>query len=168
MTYPLSVQWTGGLVAPAYGTYKFKLLAPAGATLEIDGRHDGDGHRGQRGERGTRVVLAKGVHQVRLVGTLPNAQGAVELRWGTDNGTLVPMSRACLWNGPAGALLGTGYATVSRPERFYRRPRSPAACRGSCVATACWAGAGSTPAWAARRPSNRDWRGTLHAPQTGA
>ena len=34
------------------------------------------------------VVLAQGVHQLRLAGTLANQDGQVALRWGTGNGEL--------------------------------------------------------------------------------
>jgi 4-amino-4-deoxy-L-arabinose transferase-like glycosyltransferase/sugar lactone lactonase YvrE len=118
MTYPLAVQWTGGLVAPAYGAYTFQLNAPLGATLEIDGRTLLTSPGGTGPPVAGRIVLAKGVHQVRLAGTLVDPRGAVELRWTTDNGVAVPIDRAFIWNDPPGALLGTGYATASGPDWF--------------------------------------------------
>ncbi len=169
MTYPLAVQWTGGLVAPAYGAYNFELKAPLGATLEIDGRPLLTDTVGTTAPVPGRIVLAQGVHQVRLAGTLADPQGAVELRWSTDTGTLVPIDRAFLWNGPAGALLGTGYAAVSGPEWFTTATLPPAAGPPPIVRRDGFLGwrlaNGSLGGGSAQAAI---WRGTLHAPQTGS
>jgi hypothetical protein len=117
MTYPLAAQWTGGLVVPVYGTYQLNLLAPAGATLTIDGRTVLTATTGSPGAADAAVVLAKGVHQVRLAGTLADPAGQVELRWGTGNGALVPMSGTYLWAGPPGVLFGEAYAAA--PADFF-------------------------------------------------
>jgi DNA-binding beta-propeller fold protein YncE len=118
MTYPLAAQWTGGLVVPVYGTYQLNLLAPAGATLTIDGRTVLTATAGSLGAADASVVLAKGVHQVRLAGTLADPAGQVELRWGTGNGALVPVGSAYLWAGPPGVLVGEAYAAA--PPDFFR------------------------------------------------
>ena len=40
------------------------------------------------------MVLAQGVHEVRLAGTLATPGGQIELHWGTGNGELVPVAKA--------------------------------------------------------------------------
>src|SRR5207237_696637 len=37
LAYPAGATWDGGLIAPAYRAYRFRLTAPAGARLTIDG-----------------------------------------------------------------------------------------------------------------------------------
>jgi DNA-binding beta-propeller fold protein YncE len=93
------------------------VLAPAGGTLEIDGQPLLSVPAGSNVATEARVVLAKGVHQVRLAGTLADAQGQVELRWGAVDSVLVPVPRQFLWNGPPGAWLGESYGTTT-PEMF--------------------------------------------------
>src|SRR5205823_4645652 len=86
--YPVEAEWTGKLSAPAYGIYQLSLRAPAGTTLQIDGRTllrrclgSGVGCSSSSpvpdtqpptpaGEATAAVVLARGIHDVRLAGTL--------------------------------------------------------------------------------------------------
>ncbi len=122
MTYPLAVQWTGGLVAPVYGTYELNLAAPAGAALTVDGRAVLTAAMGSTVAVDAPVVLARGVHQVRLAGTLADPNGAVELRWGTGNGLLVPVSPTYLWAGPPGALVADSYEKAPSDAFFTASP----------------------------------------------
>jgi 4-amino-4-deoxy-L-arabinose transferase-like glycosyltransferase len=117
LTYPTGAEWRAGLIVPVYGTYQLHLVAPAGATLEIDGRTMLTTTAGSPTGTDTPVVLAKGVHQVRLAGTLTDPNSAVELRWGTGSGALVPISPTYLWAGPPGVLLGAAYAGA--PPDFF-------------------------------------------------
>lgn len=120
MTYPLQAEWTGGLVVPAYGKYQLRLSAPAGAAFEIDGRAIVSATGSLPAD--TQVALARGVHPVRLVGTLASPRGQVELRWGTDQGLLVPVSRLLLWNGPLGTLYGQLFSNMDKPDLMTANP----------------------------------------------
>ena len=86
----------------------------------MDGRAVLTATLGSTGAANTEVVLAKGVHQVRLAGTLATQAGRIELRWGTGTGTLVPISPTYLWNGPPGVLIGNSYAAA--PADFFTAP----------------------------------------------
>ncbi|MGI8589271.1 MAG: glycosyltransferase family 39 protein [Chloroflexia bacterium] len=110
LAYPARAEWIAGVVVPAYGTYRLALTAPGGGTLEIDGRPVLTAEVQSAVAVEAPVVLAKGVHQVRLAGTLLNGGVGVELRWGTNQGILVPVGQRFLWNGPQGSLLGQSYS----------------------------------------------------------
>lgn len=112
LTYPTTAEWTGGLIAPAYGTYRMSLTASPGASLDIDGRPIITGTTASGLGTETKVVLAKGLHTARLRGTLASAQSKVELRWGTDNSDMIPVDRRFLWGGPQGTLLSDVYANA--------------------------------------------------------
>ncbi|HUS15074.1 MAG TPA: glycosyltransferase family 39 protein [Chloroflexia bacterium] len=118
MRYPLGAQWAGGLVVPDYGTYRLAMTAPGGASLEIDGRRLMTATVGSNTPTETHLVLAKGVHTVRLAGTLSGPETPLELRWGTDAGMLVPIAPSFLWNGPLGAFQGQAYPAVEDITRF--------------------------------------------------
>jgi hypothetical protein len=169
MAYPLTVEWSGGLLVPAYGGYRFNVLAPAGARFEIDGRRVLTATAGSEQPAEVRVVLAKGVHQVRLASTLESRDGQVELRWSTDEGVPVPVARRFLWSGPPGALSG----------RYYLRSNIAG------LITDAHPDFGGTAPYMERRdgmlswhdinadlPENRTleavWTGTLAAPREGA
>ena len=72
-------------MSPAYGTYRMQLDAPAGATLDIDGNRVLTTTAGLPSQD-ERVVMAAGVHTLRLQAPLDSAAASVELLWGTDNG----------------------------------------------------------------------------------
>ncbi|MDQ3931177.1 MAG: glycosyltransferase family 39 protein, partial [Chloroflexota bacterium] len=120
ITYPTAVEWESGLVAPVYGTYHVTLNAPAGAQLTIDGRTLLTGDAGGQAPSEADLVLAKGVHAVRLAGTLASRDGRVELRWGVGN-QIMPVARRLLWGGPRGVLLGESYAAVNESS-WYTAP----------------------------------------------
>jgi 4-amino-4-deoxy-L-arabinose transferase-like glycosyltransferase/sugar lactone lactonase YvrE len=122
ITYPTTAEWTGGLVAPVYGTYYFSLDAPAGATLSIDGRVVLTTTVVASSAQ-TRLVLAKGVHTVRLGGTLDGVDNRIELRWGADPAELAPVARHYLWGGHRGALLGESHANVGVDPRWLTQPQ---------------------------------------------
>lgn len=114
VSYPLSAEWRGGLVAPEYGLYLLSLTAPSGAQLEIDGKTFATARDATTAI--AEVVLARGVHEVRLTGTLASREDKIELLWqGEGEGRApTPIERRYLWNGPRGALVGSFYA-INRP-----------------------------------------------------
>jgi len=93
-----------------------QIDAPSDAFLEIDGNRVLTTTAGTPPTEG-RVVMTRGLHTVRLHGTLENESGQVDLRWGTDNGPLVPVGREFMWGGPQGALEGVVYA-VGGPQSW--------------------------------------------------
>ncbi|MFL5732311.1 MAG: glycosyltransferase family 39 protein [Chloroflexia bacterium] len=115
MTYPLNVEWSGGLVVPDYGGYRFNVTTPSGATLDIDGRRVLTDTAGSGQPAEVSLVLARGVHQVRLAGRLESQDGQVELRWSTDEGVPEPVARRFLWGGPPGVLSGRYYLKSDIP-----------------------------------------------------
>jgi len=101
VTYPVSATWQGGLVAPTYKAYTFYLEGAPDAHLEIDG-HDfppdpGAGTGGSQALRQVDVVLAKGMHQIRLSGTLDGPQRGLTLKW-SDSKSMSPIKSAYLYN----------------------------------------------------------------------
>lgn len=108
IAYPAQAEWNGGIIAPAYGHYVFSLLAPGGGTLEIDGRQLLTAQANAGAAVQIDVALARGVHTLKLSGTLPGADSALELKWGTG-GDLFPIGKRFLWSGARGTLLGTSY-----------------------------------------------------------
>ena len=105
MAFPVQAEWKSGLVAPQYGVYTFSLAPDASdATLELDGR----AILQKGGTAGPKIdmVLAKGIHDIRVTGTLANANSKVEVTWSAANGTLNPIAAKYLYNGPTGGLSG--------------------------------------------------------------
>lgn len=86
LSYPLRASWQGGLIAPAYGQYTFAVKG--GGQLEIDDQTvvGGSADSGK-------VVLAKGMHQARLAGTLDGADKQLGVVWsgpGVSLGAIEP------------------------------------------------------------------------------
>ena len=113
IAYPAAVRWTGGLVVPAYGTYRLALEAPSGASLVMDGRTILTTRADASGAIEVRVVLARGVHAVTLAGILATRDAPIALRWGSDREPLGPVARRFLWGGPLGAFVGESYEAAT-------------------------------------------------------
>ncbi|MDQ2806156.1 MAG: glycosyltransferase family 39 protein, partial [Chloroflexota bacterium] len=164
-SYPLTAEWSGGLVAPAYGNYRLELTAPAGATLELDGRDLLTVPAGSTTALESHIALAKGVHQVRLAGTLAAPDGTVALRWGTDSSSLTSVARPFLWNGPAGGWLGTAYP-LGNPG-FLTTPTPPDFSAAGVVrrdSVLAWRGVNS----GLLGQGDARWTALLQAPQSGS
>ena len=150
---------------PAYGTYRLELTAPAGATLELDGRSLVTVPTGSPALE-SHIALAKGVHQVRLTGTLAAPDGTVALRWGTDSSPLAPVGRPFLWAGPLGGWLGAVYP-LGNPA-FLTAPSPPdptAATRVRRDSVLAWRGVNSGLGAGA---ADARWTALLQAPQSGS
>jgi DNA-binding beta-propeller fold protein YncE/4-amino-4-deoxy-L-arabinose transferase-like glycosyltransferase len=104
LAYPATATWQGGLVAPAYGTYTFSVQGADDAVLSIDGREVLN--VAASGKLDANVVLAKGVHDVRLTGTLRDASTRVDLLWSSGGGPAGAIEPQFLYNGPTGGLSG--------------------------------------------------------------
>ncbi|HEX8229359.1 MAG TPA: glycosyltransferase family 39 protein [Chloroflexia bacterium] len=104
VSYPLKATWEGGLVAPQYGIYSFVINGDvADGKLELDGRTvlgDAEFKPGEAVE----MVLAKGVHEVRLSGTLVDANSKLRLQWAGGGGAPQAVQPRFLYKGPTGGL----------------------------------------------------------------
>jgi 4-amino-4-deoxy-L-arabinose transferase-like glycosyltransferase len=110
VTYPAQATWQGGLVAPAYGLYRFVLLGGTDIRFEVDGRVVLDTPSSflqqMPATREVTMVLAKGVHDVRLKGTLGDPNDTLALQWEHAGSPLAPVDRNYLYAGPTGGLAG--------------------------------------------------------------
>jgi DNA-binding beta-propeller fold protein YncE len=124
--FPSQVTWQAGLVAPSYGVYAFELKGGTSPRLEIDGRPVVEGGGGV-----ATVVLARGMHDVRLTDTVGGA-GKLDLLWAGAGGPTTPIAPGYIYNGTTGGLSGE-FAPMStlddlkapdplgRTARFLRR-----------------------------------------------
>ncbi len=119
LTYPARASWTGGLVAPGYGSYIFALRGPADAKLEVDGQVVLYGSAalvpGSTDERRAELVLAKGIHDVRLSGTLADTGTRLAAQWASAGDAPGPIAANYLYNGPTGGLSGEVLPPVNGP-----------------------------------------------------
>ncbi|MEO8286317.1 MAG: glycosyltransferase family 39 protein [Chloroflexota bacterium] len=108
IAYPAQAEWHGGLVAPTYGAYTLALDesgGPSGAKLELDGKVVLEAKPGTPHPKAD-MVLAKGMHEVRLTGTLRDANTKFAVTWaglGNTPGNIEPLY---FFNGPTGGLSG--------------------------------------------------------------
>lgn len=132
VAYPAIGTWQGGLVAPTYGAYTLALDGVASnVTLVLDGRTllsvpSLDPTTPSEG-RQVEMVLAKGLHDVRLSGTLRDASSQLQLLW-ASGGPLSPIESTFLYNGPTGGLLGeiapaTGQDVLGATDPLGTTPR---------------------------------------------
>ncbi len=168
LAYPLDAAWQGGLAVPAYGTYILSLLAPGGATLVIDGRPVLAAPAGSGSVVEARVVLAEGLHTVRLAGTLPSPQSPIALRWRADAGVPVPIGRPYLWNGPLGTLHGQTFGGPG-PAGWLTDPVLPPAAGAPAaeMRNGVLAWRGVDDALHSGAPAHGVWTGTLAIPTAG-
>lgn len=96
------LNWYAGVIAPNYGTYTFALNGSGGAKLEIDGRVVIAASSNSE-QRQVEVVLAKGLHDVSLVGALGDMSN-LELLWSSGGAPPAPIEAQYLYNGPVGGL----------------------------------------------------------------
>jgi hypothetical protein len=78
--YPFEATWTGGLLAPEYGTYTLHVDAPGRVLLELDGRRVLAGE----GSASRTIVMAQGVHSLYLDAQI-TGPGPVRLTWQTPH-----------------------------------------------------------------------------------
>jgi 4-amino-4-deoxy-L-arabinose transferase-like glycosyltransferase/DNA-binding beta-propeller fold protein YncE len=167
ITYPTTAIWLGGLISPAYGTYRMELQAPTGGTLELDGKQVLTATANMPPQE-ARIVLSRGVHTLRLQARLDSAAALVQLLWGTDNGAMVPVGQEFLWGGPQGALGGQVY---NQPNgQNWLLPDQLPQVAGRAVqlrndGTFSWANINAS--LQAGLGAFVDWRGTLIAPTDG-
>ncbi|HKC23872.1 MAG TPA: NHL repeat-containing protein, partial [Thermoanaerobaculia bacterium] len=101
LAYPARVRWSGGLLAPAYGRYRFEAKGGAGASLLIDGVpiFPGGGTKGD-------VLLARGLHTAVLEAPLPDASRSVRLLWAGAGRMTNPIPPRFLFREGSGGFLG--------------------------------------------------------------
>lgn len=125
LTFPATAEWRGGLVAPSYGDYTFSLEADApNAVLELDGNPI---LRSTNGNAPVTVemVLARGMHDVRLSGALRDANGKLQVSWSAGGSGAAPaaVDPLYLFNGPTNGLSGeVGPLALSAPDVVLKQP----------------------------------------------
>ncbi|HKF41984.1 MAG TPA: glycosyltransferase family 39 protein [Thermoanaerobaculia bacterium] len=97
LSYPARASWSGSLVAPSYWGYRFRLSAAQGASLTVDGF---------RTANTLNVLLARGLHDVRLTGTLSGLDDPPSVTWAYQATGDQPIARQFLFRGGLGGLLG--------------------------------------------------------------
>ena len=170
LTYPARAEWKGGLVAPSYGIYTFEVRGTGDARLEIDGRVFFDeASPGGAQSRSVQVVLARGIHDVRLSGTLRDARSRIEALWSPGGSSPAPVRPQLLYAGPTGGL-SAEVASMFNPDLL----RSDDPFGGQSIAQRR-----SDPFVGYREASSMlntlgapaatiRWRGTLNAPVDGS
>jgi len=104
LVYPVRARWKGSVVVPAFGRYRIRLESSGPASLTIDEAPVLASRGGT--PRETDVVLAEGVHDTFLAGTLPRSDSKVLVQWSTGNSEPAPVPKRFLWSGPGRSLLG--------------------------------------------------------------
>jgi sugar lactone lactonase YvrE/4-amino-4-deoxy-L-arabinose transferase-like glycosyltransferase len=117
ISFPVTVVWESGLVAPTYGVYNFEVV---GGRLELDNEVVAEA---SAQPAIVQRVLAKGVHQVRFTSTLAAISDRAEVLWGGAGATPGPIDARYLYNGSTGALVGeigplTVMDSISAPDPF--------------------------------------------------
>lgn len=99
LRYPVTATWRGDLFAPLYGVFWLRVAGGAGARLTIDGVAVGGPGR---------LMMARGLHAVRLTARLGSASSRPYLAWARGKSRLEPVPRQFLWDGHVGpAWAGT-------------------------------------------------------------
>ncbi|MDQ5858089.1 MAG: PA14 domain-containing protein, partial [Acidobacteriota bacterium] len=98
LMYPVEARWAGSMIAPEYGLYRFHLESPGDTDLSIDGTSVSTAE--------SPVVLGRGVHEVRLRGTLADDRARIVVRWGAVGTGLETIPRRFLWTGPGRGFSG--------------------------------------------------------------
>lgn len=156
LTYPVRVTWSGALVAPSYNRYRFRLSAAAGTTMAIDNVQV----ISPTSSRGS-VVMAQGVHSVRLTSTLATRRSPVSLSWAVGTGGLQAVPRRYLWDGQVGEALQGDITLHASPLAQHITGITERRIDG-------FLGFRSTPlAFSWFGPMNGRWSGTLHVRRAG-
>ncbi|MDQ5858088.1 MAG: glycosyltransferase family 39 protein [Acidobacteriota bacterium] len=123
LRYPALATWEGRIVAPTYGRYTF-LLAGSGAGLSIDGSEAlGSKSSLAASPRRAELILAKGLHDVRLTAPLQNGDARIPVTFAFESEKPQPIEPRFLSRGRAGGLSGEVWtnrdqATSSPPEKI--------------------------------------------------
>jgi|GEM_PF-814550 len=116
LTFPATATWDGGLVAPGYGFYTFVFQGGADGALAVDGRPVLDTRapagKGLPAAQTADLVLARGLHTVRLTGTLADPQARLAVLWGPTGLGPLAVSPRYLYTGPTGGLSGEVWANT--------------------------------------------------------
>ncbi len=109
LTYPVRATWSVGLMAPQYGLYTFATNG-AVSELAVDGRRligrPGGAGNGSEPPRAVEVILARGLHEVRLEAQLAAADSTIGLVWTPPRSAPASLPSALLYQGPVGGLAG--------------------------------------------------------------
>jgi DNA-binding beta-propeller fold protein YncE/4-amino-4-deoxy-L-arabinose transferase-like glycosyltransferase len=121
LAYPARAEWRSGLVVPNYGVYTLAVEGAPGTRLEVDGKPVAEVAEGGERAQGD-LVLAKGVHQVLLMGALPSEAAQVRLMWAGAGAPLEPFDTLYLWAGSDGGLLAEVGQPGVPPDQVFVSP----------------------------------------------
>jgi hypothetical protein len=107
LSYPARVVWEGSLVAPAYGIYRFTLSAEPGARLSLDEAFAVAGQEvSEKAATPVELLLAKGLHRVRLSGSLRSSETTIAVAATLEAAAAQPIARRYLFRENLGGLTG--------------------------------------------------------------
>ena len=170
LVYPERVTWWGGLVAPTFGHYTLSIGGTGDRTLQVDGQIVMDARASTASALPARnhveLMLARGVHEVRLTGALAAANSRLDLRWALPSAAPSPVRSGLLFHGPTGGLSGDVWPyTAGTPLAAWSPPpgASPITRRNDP-----FFGFREATSTFGQSPYVVRWRGILHASIAGA
>jgi DNA-binding beta-propeller fold protein YncE len=105
LVYPVRAAWSGQVVAPAYGRYKFSLDNADDAALVVDGQEILSTSAGSPHSE-VDLLLARGVHDIHLEGIMQSDADRISVQWQVGGGEFTPIPKQYIWQGPGRALYG--------------------------------------------------------------
>ncbi|HUP27327.1 MAG TPA: PA14 domain-containing protein, partial [Chloroflexia bacterium] len=165
LSYPVRASWSGGMVVPAFGPYRFSIDTSGDGNLTIDGTLVLT-TTAETPHREISLVLARGLHDVQLSGTLADSRAQVTAKWLAGSAGFVLIPRQYLWYGPGRGLLGqvfpfSGDLLSDIPSTGPKAPRLPITRLDGFL------GFRHSPDALTTGPFLARWAGTLIAPETG-
>jgi 4-amino-4-deoxy-L-arabinose transferase-like glycosyltransferase len=118
LSYPARASWSGSLVAPSYGGYRFRLYAPPGSSLSVDEFAAAET---------LDVLLARGLHDVRLTTVLSGPEDPLSVTWAFQVTGDQPITRRYLFHRGLGGLLGEIW--TDSPAHLPSLPETPPSSR---------------------------------------
>jgi hypothetical protein len=166
LRYPTRAVWQGGLAVPAYRTYTF--LVTGAAALTVDGHSvtaEQTPATGTSAQRRVDLLLARGIHDVRLTGTLENPGTRLTVQWAPAGTPPGPVAAAALYHGPTGGLGGDIWRGAPGASLAMWAP-SPGA-TPTLRRSDPFLGLRDATGDFGQAPAIARWRGTLDAPAAG-
>jgi 4-amino-4-deoxy-L-arabinose transferase-like glycosyltransferase len=165
LSYPVKANWSGGIVAPAFGRYRFSVDHNGDGGLIIDGTQVLT-TTATVPHAETDLVLARGPHDVQLFGTLADAQDKVAAKWLAGGSEFVSIPREYLWYGPGKGLLGQVFPFGGDLLNEAPNPDAEAA-RALAVRVDGFLGFRHSPDALTGGQMQTRWVGTLRVPEGG-
>ena len=164
IAYPAQAVWNSNIVVPGFGRYRFFLDTDVPGSFAIDGTQVITNTGGGHGE--VVLVLARGVHSVRLDGTTESPGSKVALTWAPGDSQPMGIARQYLWMGE-----GRGFTGLIYPGLFSSSEPTADGASGAGGVTSArvdgFLGYRDTPGVADGQTFSGSWTGTLNVAQPG-